>query len=398
MTATCSARGTGWYLSCLSSSVRRAPRSSWLRVCVSRSEANCAKAASSRYWARSSRSWPATWRMAFVCASPPTRETLMPTLSAGRWPAMNCRDLTICPRLLAQVVVAAERVLALIHEVLAHRAPGIRGDEVERGGLGCRGGDDDGVPHRAVLLESRCDACDRRGVLTDGDVDADQVLALLIDDRVEEDRGLACEPVADDQLALAAPERDHRVDGLDPGLDGAVDALTRDDSRGDLLERHRLRGLDRTLAVDRHAQRVDHAADQLLADRNLEQPPSRAHLVALVQVPELTQDYSANLVLLEVEGQPICLSWKLEQLTCHRVLQPVDLGDAVARGDDAAHVGRHQAGVEVLETSLDDLGDLFGADAHFCLAPPRTRPPGGGAAAAIGWRGWRRPGGRRTGA
>ena len=36
------------------------------RVVVSRSEANCAKAASSRYWARSSRSWPATCRMALV--------------------------------------------------------------------------------------------------------------------------------------------------------------------------------------------------------------------------------------------------------------------------------------------------------------------------------------------
>ncbi len=289
-------------------------------------------------------------------------------LAAGR-PAESRRNLAIGPCLLGQVVVAAERVLALIHEVLTHRAAGVGGDEVERSRLGCGRGDDDRVRHRAVLLEGRRDPCDRRGVLTDGDVDADQVFALLVDDRVEEDRGLAGEPVADDQLTLATPERDHRVDRLDPRLDGAVDPLAGDDSGGDLLEGQGLRGLDRALAVDRHTQWVDHPADELLADRNLEQSPRRAHLVALVQVPELAQDHGANLVLLEVEGQPVCLMWKLQKLARHGVLQPVDLGDAVARGDDSAHVGRHQAGVKVLQASLDDLGDLLGADAHFCSSP-----------------------------
>src|SRR5260221_6769513 len=68
----------------------------------------------------------------------PPRSTLFPYTTLFR-----SRNLSICPRLLAQVVVATERVLALIHEVLAHRASGIRGDEVER----CRLG-------RALLLRS----------------------------------------------------------------------------------------------------------------------------------------------------------------------------------------------------------------------------------------------------
>ena len=38
-------------------------------------------------------------------------------------------------------------------EVLAHRAAGVRGDVLERAGLGRGGGDDDRVLHRAVLLE-----------------------------------------------------------------------------------------------------------------------------------------------------------------------------------------------------------------------------------------------------
>jgi hypothetical protein len=43
-------------------------------------------------------------------------------------------------------------------------------------------------------------------------------LSLLVDDRVDRDGGLAGLAVADDELALAAADRDHGVDGLDAGL------------------------------------------------------------------------------------------------------------------------------------------------------------------------------------
>jgi hypothetical protein len=46
---------------------------------------------------------------------------------------------------------------------------------------------------------------------------------LLVDDRVHRDGGLARLAVADDQLALAAADRDHRVDGLDAGLQRLLD-------------------------------------------------------------------------------------------------------------------------------------------------------------------------------
>ena len=167
--------------------------------------------------------------------------------------------------------------------------------------------------------------------------------------------GLAGEPVADDQLALAASDRDHGVDRLDACLHRAVHALACDDARGDPLDRHGLGGLDRPLAVERLAERVDHPADQLVADRHLEQPAGRAHLVALVEVAVVAEDHGANLVLFEVERQAVRFVGEFEQLTGHRVLQAVDLRDAVARGDDAPDVGRHQARLEVLQSLLDDI-------------------------------------------
>ena len=283
---------------------------------------------------------------------------------ASRRPAERRGELTVSPSLLGQVVVAAEHFLALLHEEFAHRAPGVRGDVLQRRRVGRRGGDDDRVIHRAVLFESGGHARDGRRVLPDRDVNADEVLALLVDDRVDQHRGLARESVADDQLALAATDRDHGVDRLDAGLHRAVDALARDHARRDLLDRKRLSRLDRSLVVKWDAQRVHDPAEQRFTNRHLEKTSCGSDLVALVEVPEVAQDHRSDLVLLEVQREAIRLVRKLEQLARHRVLQAVDLGDAVADGDDPSDVGRHEAGVEILEPFFDDLGYLFGADAH----------------------------------
>src|SRR5690606_23210229 len=97
-----------------------------------------------------------------------------------------------------------------------------------------RGGRDDRrVLQRAGVLEGAADRRDRRALLTDGDVDAADLLRrvarlpvrLLVDDRVDRDRRLAGLAVADDQLTLAAADRDHRVDRLDAGLQRLVDRL-----------------------------------------------------------------------------------------------------------------------------------------------------------------------------
>ena len=58
-------------------------------MAASSSVPSWAKASRSRNDARSRRNEPATFFMALIWALPPTRETLMPTLMAGRTPAKN---------------------------------------------------------------------------------------------------------------------------------------------------------------------------------------------------------------------------------------------------------------------------------------------------------------------
>src|SRR5687767_2787367 len=120
---------------------------------------------------------------------------------------------------------------AVVTEMLAHRATGIRRNELQRRRFGCGRRDDDGVVHRAGLAEPIDDLRDGRALLSDSDINADDVAALLIDDRVDSDSGLAGLAVADDQLALAAPDGNHAVDRLQTGLKRFFHRLARDDAR-----------------------------------------------------------------------------------------------------------------------------------------------------------------------
>src|SRR5690606_4250275 len=100
---------------------------------------------------------------------------------------------------------------------------------------------------------------------------------------VDRDRRLARAAVADDQLALAAPDRDHRVDRLDPRLERLLHRLTQHDAgRDDVDEATALDRLDRALPVERIAQRVDDAAQVAGADRDVENAAGPPHGVALV--------------------------------------------------------------------------------------------------------------------
>src|SRR5207244_3905634 len=105
------------------------------------------------------------------------------------------------------VINTQRRAPALVHEVFGHRTASIRGEVLQGGRVAGAGADDDGIVHRPLAAEDLDDAGRGRFLLRHGDVDADDPLALLVEDRVDRDRRLAGLAVTDDQLALAAADR-----------------------------------------------------------------------------------------------------------------------------------------------------------------------------------------------
>ena len=287
---------------------------------------------------------------------------------ATRRAAQQQRELAIRDRLLREIVVDDQRVLAVVAEPLAHRAAGVGRDELQRRRLARRGGDHDRVLHRAELGELLDHLRDGRLLLPGRDVDAEHVETLLVDDRVERDRRLAGLPVADDQLALAAADRRHRVDRLDPGLQRLVHRFTGHDARRLQLDAPRLRRVDGTLAVDRPAERIDHAAEQTHADRHLDDAVGAAHDVAFANVLVLAHDRDADVVLFEVQHHPAHAARELDEFAGHGLVEPVDARDAVADREHGAGLRDVDLATVFPDLALQNVGDLSRLDVERHLS------------------------------
>ena len=215
-----------------------------------------------------------------------------------------------------------------------------------------------------MVLEGLDDLGDRGVLLADGDVDADDVGTLHVEDGVDDDDGLAGLAVADDELALAAADGDHRVDGLDARLQGLADGLPVDDAGGQALDEHGDVGEDGALAVQGLAERVDDAADQGRARRDLHDPARPLDDVPLADPVALAEEDDPDVLFLEVQGQTEEAPGKLHELVGHDPVEAVDPGDAVADRGDRADLADVDLLREAFDLLLDDLGDLIGFDAH----------------------------------
>ena len=285
-------------------------------------------------------------------------------LAPGR-AAQQQRHLAIRVRVLGEVVVHDQRVAAVVEEVLGHRAARVRRHVLDRRGLVGGSGDDDRGVERVRVLERAGDAHDRRHALPDRHVDRDDAGVLVVDDRVDRDRRLAGLAVADDQLALAAADRDHRVDRLQAGLHRLLHRLALDHAGRLELRRARLLGVDVALAVERLAERGDDAAEQRVADGDLEQRVRALDRVALDDLVPRAEQHGADVVGLEVQREAGDVVRELEHLEGHAVLQAVDARDAVGDRQDRAHLGEvGLALVEALDAALEDGRDLVWLDLH----------------------------------
>src|SRR5256884_5590035 len=207
---------------------------------------------SRRRHTRCSRDWSSD-----VCSS---------DLFTSRRTAEQQRNFAVGLRVLGKIVVKRDGMPLGVAEKFAHGAGGIWRDVLKRSRLGSGRSNDDGVVHRPGVGKRLHDLRDRRALLPDAAINANYVAALLIDDGVENDRGLAGLAVADDQLALSAADRNHAVDRLDAGLQRLTNRLAVEHAPRDALKRAALLRGDGALSVHRLAEPIHDAGHQRLPE------------------------------------------------------------------------------------------------------------------------------------
>src|SRR5271166_5092129 len=174
--------------------------------------------------------------------------------------------------MVGQIVVNDEHVAARFHEMFRDAGRGVRGDVGEPGRVVAFGHHDDRVIHGAVVAQVGDNLGDGGCSLADGAIDTQHILVALIQYRVDRDGGLAGLAVAEDQLALAASDRNQRIDDNDAGLQRHGNEGAVHDGRGRSFDGYTPARGDRSFAVEWAAQWVDHAPDQSIAYWHVHHP------------------------------------------------------------------------------------------------------------------------------
>src|SRR5262249_8203921 len=139
---------------------------------------------------------------------------------------------------------------------------------------------------------------------------------------------------------------------LDARLHRLAHRLTLGNTRRHELDGTTVLGDDRPFAVERIAQRIDHAADHGIADRHAQQTSRAAHLVAFVDGQEVAENDYANRVFFQVEREAVDPVGELDHFAGHDATQAVDARNAVTDLQNASDFADVDLGFVLLNLSL----------------------------------------------
>src|SRR5690606_1715059 len=111
-------------------------------------------------------------------------------------------------------------------------------------------------------------------------------------------------------------------------------------------------------------ERVDYAAEQALADRNLDDGAGPLDGVAFLDAAVVAENNDTDVVGLEVQRHAPDAARKLDHLAGLDVVEAIDAGDAVADRQHLSDFGDFCLLAEILDLLFEDRGDLSGLDFH----------------------------------
>ncbi len=122
-------------------------------------------------------------------------------------------------------------------------------------------------------------------------------------------------------------------------------------------------------AVDGVTQTVHNAAEQSLADRNVDDRARTFNGVAFLNRRVIAEDHDTDVVGFEVQGHAFDAARELDHFAGLDVIEAVHTGDTVTDGEHLADFGGLSLSAEVGDLLLEDCGNFCGADFHDVIRP-----------------------------
>ena len=253
------------------------------------------------------------------------------------------RHLSVGDGLLGEIIIDDESVLAVISEVLTNSAAGVRGQELERSRVGGSSGDDAGVVHSLFGLKDSNNVGDGGSLLTDGGVDAVELLLgvilvevlLLIDDGIDGDGSLTSLSITNDELTLSSTNRDEGIDTLEASLHGLVDRLSGDDTRSLKLNTLFLIGLNRAKTINGVTKGVDNTAKHALTNWDIDNGTSSLDNITFLDLSIVTKDDNTNIISLQVKGHTLDTGGELNHLSGLNLHETEYTSDTITNGNNS---------------------------------------------------------------
>src|ERR1035437_4847756 len=261
---------------------------------------------------------------------------------ASGWPAEQEGKLPIGAGMLREIVIDDQHIPTRFHEVLGNARRGVRSDVGEPWRLVALGHDHHGVIHHALLPQDSHGLRHGGSSLANGTIHAHHILAPLVEDGVERNRGFACLSVTQNQFSLAAPDRNERIDDFETGLEWHGDGRAVHDWRGGAFDGQALVGGHGTVVIERPTERVDDAPQQSGAHGHVHNPARALDLIACVQVPVVAEQHDTDFVLIHVERNAEHSAGKFQKLLKTDAGEAADPGDACGNVRDRAYFMRPQ--------------------------------------------------------
>ena len=179
-----------------------------------------------------------------------------------------------------------------------------------------------------------------RTLLADGDINAVKLRAFvitlidgfLVQNRVNGDGGFTGLAVTNDELALTATDRNERIHRLQTRLHRFVHGFARNNARGFDVHFFVRFGFDRSLAVQRIAERINDAAQEPLADRHAHNIAGPFDRIAFTNIAVGAENHDTDIVFFQIERHAANAAGKLHHFTCLHIVEAENARNAVTDG------------------------------------------------------------------